>query len=479
MCETDTAVGFLQDAGAIIGPHLEAEERGDAPAPMGQAEARSLPVGLPARGLGEEAALGLLRRLVDATPTTSGPRFVNQLFAGRERVATAAEIASAALNTSMYTFKAAGPQVLVERAVIEKMLEKAGMAGGDGMFTPGGSLSNLAAMIVARNEAVPGARDRGFDGRRRTVYVSAESHYSIPKNANMIGIGRGNVRKVAADEAGRMRPDALRRAIAADRSSGADPMMIIATSGTTVMGAFDPLPPLADIAEAEGVWLHADGAFGGTALLCEETAGLLEGLGRADSFTWDAHKAMGVPLTCSVALTREPGMMEKHFSETATYLFQAEYDEQAWMNPGTKSLQCGRRNDALKLWAQWQAMGDDGYAARVARQRALANHAADSVRARDGLTLSCDPAWLTVCFEAEGRKTEAICDALEQSGELKIGYGLVHGRRVIRLVTVNPRHTEADLDRMLDDVERAADSAPGGDNAVEDREEGAAWPGNH
>jgi len=479
MCETDTAAGFLQDAGAVIGPYIEAEERGEAVAPMAQDEAKRLPVGLPARGLGEEAALELLGALVSATPPTSGPRFVNQLFAGRERVATAAELASAALNTSMYTFKAAGPQVLVERAVIEKMLEKAGMSGGDGMFTPGGSLSNLAAMIVGRNEVVPGARERGFDGRKRTVYVSAESHYSIPKNANMIGIGRGNVRKVAADAEGRMRPDALREAIAADRAAGAEPMMIIATSGTTVMGAFDPLGPLADIAEAEGMWLHVDGAFGGTALLSDETSGLLEGLDRADSFTWDAHKAMGVPLTCSVALTREPGLMEKHFSETATYLFQAEYDEQAWMNPGTKSLQCGRRNDALKLWAQWQALGDDGYAARVARQRALARHAADSVRAREGFILSHDPAWLTVCFEVDGKLSEAICDALEQSGELKVGYGLVRGRRVIRLVTVNPRHTEADIDRMLDDVARAAASAPEGDNAVEASEEGAAWPGNH
>ena len=467
MTDSPHSTAFLADSAAIIERLLEREE-GDAAPPVPLERARTgLDVSIPAGGRGEEAALERLAEIAEATPPTSGPRFVNQLFAGRERVATAAEIVASVLNTSMYTYKAAGPQVLLEGALIRHMLEKAGMSGGDGMFTPGGSLSNLAAMIVGRNEMVDGAREKGFDGRKRTIYVSSESHYSIPKNANMIGVGRSNVRSVAVDARGRMDPDALALRIEQDRASGLEPMMIIATSGTTVMGAFDPLPPLADIAEREGVWLHADGAFGGTALLSERSRGLLAGLERADSFTWDAHKAMGVPLTCSVALTRRPGLMQKHFDETASYLFQHDYDdEQAWLNPGVKSLQCGRRNDALKLWAQWQALGDDGYAERVGAQLDLAKTAADIARDDERFTLSCEPEWLTVCFEATGKPSDAVCDALNESGELKVGFGIVNGRRVIRLVTVNAAHTSEDIGRMMESIARVAQDLPDGENSV-------------
>lgn len=467
--ETAIEASLFVEAEAVVRGLLERESAGDASAALSPEEAsRVAPIELPREGVGEREALARLRAVVEATPTTAGPRFVNQLFAGRERVATIAEMASAALNTSMYTFKAAGVQTLVERAVLERLAEKAQMTGGDGMFTPGGSLSNLAAMIVGRNEVVAGAGDDGFDGRRRMVYVSCDAHYSIRKNASMIGVGRENVRTVAVDERGRMSSRALAEAVRRDREHGLEPMMIVATSGATVTGAFDPLEELADVARAEGLWLHADGAFGGTALLHASTRGLLAGLERCDSFTWDAHKAMGVPLTCSVALTREPGLMRKHFDETASYLFQQdlEHEEAGWLNPGLRSLQCGRRNDALKLWAQWQALGDDGYAARVERQLGLARRAAAIVRETPGARLALEPEWLTVCFEIEGASSEATCELLSREGTLKIGYGVVAGRRVIRLVTANPAHTEADIERMLEDVFEAARRAPAGDNAV-------------
>jgi len=331
------------------------------------------------------------------------------------------------------------------------------------MFTPGGSMSNLAAMIAARNEKIGGAREAGFDGRACRLYVSAEGHYSIRKNANMIGMGRDNVVKVEADDRGRMRPDALGAAIERDLSSGKRPYLIVATAGTTVIGAFDPIGPIADIAEKHGLWLHVDGAFGGTALMHPEHRGLLSGLERADSFTWDAHKAMGVPLTCSVALTREPGLMRKHFDESAEYLFQQDEDR---LNPGTRSLQCGRRNDALKLWAQWQALGDEGYAERVGRQVSLARHAAELIRGDDRLVLSLEPEWLNVCFEVVGKPSEAVCARLTELGLLNIGYGVVNGRRVIRLVTSNAAFSFGDVERMLGDVARVAEDLPEGSNAV-------------
>lgn len=477
----DAAAGTpeaLAEALSIIDAFL-ARESAEIPSPpltADQAKA-GLDIAIPERGVGSAEALRRLREVVLATPTTGGPRFVNQLFAGREPLATAAEVITAVLNTSMYTYKAAGPQVLIERAVLERMLAKAGMSGmsgmsgksgGDGMFTPGGSLSNLAGMIVARNEVCGLGRDDGFDGTKRVLYASVENHYSIRKNAAMIGIGRGNVRLIETDEQGRMDPGALAAAIRADRAAGWLPMMIVATSGTTVMGAFDPIDALADVAEREGLWLHVDGAFGGTALMHPEHRRLLAGIERADSLAWDAHKMMGVPLICSALLTPRADSMRKHFDESASYLFQQDFaEDHAWLNPGVRSLQCGRRNDALKLWTLWQGLGDDGFADRVSRQVALARHAAEIVRNDTRLRLTHEPAWINVCFEVVGKSTAAICEQLDRTGVLKVSHGVVHGKRIVRLVTPNPEHTFADIERMIGDVIAASETAPHSDNRAE------------
>ncbi|MCB9848587.1 MAG: aminotransferase class V-fold PLP-dependent enzyme [Phycisphaeraceae bacterium] len=458
----------VEDAAVIASAIIARESAPDGVVPLSVEQAiATLPIAIPERGVGEAEAIERLRRVVMATPTTSGERFFNQLFAGRERVATIAEVLTAVLNQSMYTWKVAGPQALIEREVLERMLARAGMAGGDAMFTPGGSMSNLAAMLVGRNEMRPDSRELGFDGRGQTIYASSECHYSIRKNAAMIGAGRESVRPVGVDAEGRMDPEALAAAIAGDRRAGLKPLMIIATSGTTVMGAFDPIDAIADVARREGLWLHVDGAYGGTALMHHEHRSLLRGLERADSFTWDAHKMMGAPLTCSVALTREPDLFRRHFDETASYLFQQDFGaDHGWLNPGTRSLQCGRRNDALKLWAQWQALGDDGYAERVDRQVALARRAVEIVRDDDRMSLAFEPSWVNVCFEVVGKSTEMICDELNTQGRLKVGHGVVFGRRVIRLVTIDPTLTMSQLEHAFEELLDVARGAAPSDNIV-------------
>ena len=283
------------------------------------------------------------------------------------------------------------------------------------------------------------------------------------KNAGLIGLGRDSVRFVEADDAGRMIPSKLDEAITRDAAAGIRPIMVVATSGTTVMGAFDPLGPIGAIARKHGLWFHVDGAFGGTALLSPVHRHLLDGLEHADSFTWDAHKMMGVPLVSSVCLTREPGLTTKHFDESASYLFQQDSDE---LNPGTRSIQCGRPNEAIKLWALWQSLGDDGYAARTERQYDLSRHALERIRGDAEFLLSFEPEWVNICFELRGKPSDAICDALDREQLAKLGFGIVKGRRVIRLVLVNPHLTEADIDRLIENIKRVGTELPDAENAV-------------
>ncbi len=412
--------------------------------------------------------LATLRQLWDATPRIASRRFFNQLFAGRDAVATLAEIMSVLANTPMHTFKAAGAQVLVEREVLAHMAALVGFTDGEGMFTAGGSLSNLTAMILARNEALPDVRNQGLTSAagRCLVYTSAEGHFSISRALGITGLGRHNARKVPIDGCGRMDVAALARMIEADRNEGATPLMINATAGTTVLGAFDPLRELASVASEHGLWLHVDGAYGGSVLLSRQHRHHLDGCELADSFSWDAHKAQGVPLSCSVLLVRRRGLLEKHFGEEAEYLFQTHSD----YNPAQRSMQCARRNDALKLWAAWKHHGDAGYARRIDRLFALAGRAAEQVTADPELLL-CDlqrsqpPASFNVCFSVAGCSSVEICEQLERESRLVVSHVRVGGRRWIRLVCIHPDLTEADLDiffREVKTVARAITGAPQG-----------------
>ncbi len=404
-----------------------------------------------------------LWRVMAATPTTTSVKFFNQLFAGQDAAATVADIVSAVANTPMYTFKSGGPQILVEKACIRRMASKVGYEDGDGIFAPGGSLSNMAAMIIARNEAVANSRNVGTNGARGIVYTSEECHYSVRKAAGMIGLGRENVRFVPADELGRMRPDALREMILTDRESGATPVMINATAGTTVQGAFDPIDAIAEVGQELGVWVHVDGAWGGSALLCDRLLPLVYGIRRADSVTWDAHKLLGVPLTSSVLLTRRRGLCREHFDESASYLYQEDGDD---LNPGRSSLQCGRRNDALKLWTAWNHHGDAGYDRMISYMRDLAEHARDIVAGDEDLILSHDPQFVNVCMEVRGKPSDGVCAELGKRRKAKVGYGIVNGRKVIRMVFANPEVTTDGVEELIADIKEAARDLPERDNAL-------------
>lgn len=394
-----------------------------------------------------EGVAGALAQILAETPSSASPAFFNQLFGGRDEIACLAEMLTPLVNTSMYTYKVAGPQILIEQEVIGRMLAKSGFDGGEGILCPGGSLATLTAMLIARNEAIEGARDRGLGPTTRVaVYTSADGHYSIRKNAGVLGLGRDSVRTIPTDEGGHMAVEALEAALRSDLARGLLPLLINATAGTTVRGSFDPIRSIANIARRYRVWLHVDGALGGSVALSAVHRHLLDGLELADSFVWNAHKMMGVPLPCSALLLKGRGLLERHLSESADYLFQADGDD---LNPGTRSLQCGRRNDALKLWAAWKLHGDRGFDRRIGRLFELARYTASEIEKTAGLELLSVPESINVCFEVTGKSSAQICDRLNFEGRLLVGHGQAGGRRAIRLVCVNPDLETADIDSAL------------------------------
>lgn len=414
-----------------------------------QALQEEISIGIDEKPMDESAFLKVLEQVIMATPKTASKGFYNQLYGGRHLVGLGGEILASVCNNSMYTYKVGGIQILIEEEVVNEFLQKVGFLNGEGTFASGGSMTNLMAMLAARHQINPTIRNKGYDGKNYITYVSEEGHYSISKNAGIIGLGRHNVRKIAADGQGRMIVSDLEKNIQIDLQDGNIPFLVVGTAGTTVLGAFDPFEEIAEIAQKYAIWFHIDGAYGGSALLSQKHKHLVKGSQKADSFSWNAHKMMSVPLTASVILFKEKGILHKNMSEHADYLFQTDGDE---YNPGQRSLQCGRRNDALKVWSMWKFLGRQGYEQRIDKLFELARYAAQIAQNDPEMELILEPPLTTVCFEVLGKSNEQICEILDKRGISKVGYGKTKSRTFIRLSCVNPDIGFEDIDLFFEQI---------------------------
>jgi len=383
-----------------------------------------------------------LKSLVLKSPKTASNAFFNQLFGGRNDKAVLGDLLSVMLNNSMYTYKAAGPQIGVENVIIDKVCEVIGWdQKSNGTIAPGGSMTNFMAMLMARdfkNNRAP------FEGIKHnmTVYTSVDSHYSIPKNAAFSGIGRENVRYISVDDHGKMNTSALENTIQEDIKKGFVPTMVNATAGTTVLGVFDDVTALSKICKKHQVWLHVDGAYCGSVIFSSKYKYLIKGIEKVDSFSFNAHKMIGTPLSCSLIVVKDKEHLYNSFSNDASYLYQTDHDE---FNLGKTSLQCGRRNDALKFWTLWKSVGTEGLERIVDTQFELADVARNYINKNPDYTLYSFDESISVCFNYKNIPARKICTLLYENAKLLVGYGTFSEDEFIRLVTINAQNKEEDI----------------------------------
>ena len=393
-------------------------------------------------GISEDKFEAALKDLVLKTPRTATNAFFNQLFGGRNETAVLGDLLAVILNNSMYTYKAAGPQVGVEKIILREVCNILRWdEGADGTFAPGGSLTNFMSMVMARDAANKAAPYEGVT-QKMTVYTSKESHYSIPKNAAFSGLGRDQVRYVPSDKHGRLDLSALELMIQEDIQNGFKPIMVNLTAGTTVLGAFDPVGEVRAIGDKYGLWLHLDGAYCGSVIFSQKYKHLVEGVAKVDSFSFNAHKMIGTPLSCSIIVVKDKSNLHSSFSNDASYLYQTDHDE---FNLGKTSLQCGRRNDALKFWALWKSVGTDGLEKIVDHQFYLADVARDYIRANKDYELYSYDESISVCFNYKGIPARDICTLLYEHSELLVGYGSYEADEFIRLATINAQNSKHDI----------------------------------
>ena len=393
-----------------------------------------LDLSLSAEGLIDKDLKETLKQVIRSTPKTASKSFFNQLFGGRIGKATLGDLLSVMFNNSMYTYKVAGPQVGIEKQVIKNICSLAGYnENSDGTFAPGGSMSNMMAMIMARDAKNESIRAEGSTPKM-TLYTSSASHYSISKNAALTGLGRNQVRLVNTNDKGEMIADHLDTLIQNDIANGFTPFFVNATAGTTVLGAFDDVAAISELCKKHDLWLHVDGAYCGGVIFSRQYKHLLRHLELSDSFSVNAHKMLGTPLSCSIIVTQHKAQLHHSFSNEADYLYQTDGDD---FNLGKTSMQCGRRNDALKIWTLWKSVGTLGLERIVNKQFEMANIARDYINNNSDYTLYSFEDSISVCFNYKDIPAKDLCTALYEHSQLMVGFGTFNNDEFVRMVSIN------------------------------------------
>ncbi|KAL4716255.1 hypothetical protein ACJJTC_004749 [Scirpophaga incertulas] len=341
-----------------------------------------------------------VREVLQYSVKTDRATFKNQLYGGMDPYGLSGAWIAEAFNTSQYTFEVAPAFTLIELTMIRHISRLFGISGGDGIFSPGGSMSLFYSIVAARYKAFPEVKSKGMRALPDMVlFTSEDSHYSIKKAAHWLGFGTESVRVIKTNARGQMLVDELDSELQKERSLGRYPLLVNATAGTTVLGAIDDLPAIAELCKKYGVWMHVDACWGGSLILSSKYKHTLSGIESADSMSWNPHKMAGAPLQCSVALVRERGLLHAANAAAATYLFHRDRFYDTRYDTGDKSVQCGRKIDAFKLWMMWKARGDSGLCLLADYTMSIAQFCLQSVSTRPGFRLVSDTLQCpNVCF---------------------------------------------------------------------------------
>jgi len=394
-----------------------------------------------------------LKDLLLKSPKSSSKLFFNQLFGGRHSKAVLGDLLAVFINNSMATYKIAGPQAAVEKEVLSQIYKLIGYnKNAGGTFPTGGSMSNFMSLVMARDKVNLEIKEKGIK-QKLVAYSSENSHYSLAKNISFTGVGKENIRYIKSDNQGRILADAFHQQVKIDIANGYTPFYLNATAGTTVLCAFDNVEKLSPICKKHNIWLHLDGAFGGSVIFSEKYNYLINGINKTDSFCFNAHKTLGAPLSTSILVVKDKQDLFNSFNNDASYLYQTHDDE---FNLGQTSFECGRRNNALKLWVMWKAIGTSGFSKIINHEFSLADFARNYVKGNPDYTLYSFEDSLSVCFNYKDFDPEDLCEKLYKKNRLMVGFGHFQNNSFIRLVTINGENSYDDIRHFFKVLEKFA-----------------------
>lgn len=380
------------------------------------------------------------------------PRFFAFVPGPGNFVSTMADALASGFNVFNGTWLGGSAAAAIELNVIDwfrRFCDFPEAAGG--LFVSGGSAANLTALHAAR------ATKLGDRIENATIYFSDQTHYSVERALRVIGFAREQFRKISSDDRFRLPIDAVREAIQSDKKAGRRPFCIIANAGTTNTGAVDPLPELADLCAEEGMWLHADGAYGAATMICERGRVKLAGLERVDSLSLDPHKWLFQPFECGCVLVRDAAGLRSAFRLMPEYMRDVHRHTEE-TNLADYGVQLSRGFRALKVWLSINSFGIAAFRAAVTRGFELAEFAERELRRRSNFEILSPAEMAIVAFRLG--KDDALQTKLVES-MLKDGFAFLtsttlKGVTALRLCTINPRTTEDDIVQTLDRLENFA-----------------------
>lgn len=404
--------------------------------------------------------------LRDATVHTTHPRYFGLFNPTPTFAGILADAAVAAYNPQLAVWSHAPAAVEIERRLIQYFGQRAGYEASDvaGSFTTGGAEANLTAVLLALTRTFPDYAQHGLRAveGQPTVYASTESHLAWLKIAHACGLGRDAVRLVPHDDSLRLDAELLEERVLADRKAGCVPLLAIATAGTTGSGALDPVDELADACERLGLRLHVDAAWAGALVLSDRLRPHLGPLGRADSLTIDAHKWLSVPMGAGMFICQDSDGLGETFRVDTSYMPSAAGDD-----PYLHSVQWSRRFTGFKLFVSLATVGRTGYAAQIESDVARGERLRERLRAA-GWRIVNDTPLPVVCFthpQLDGEGADAahalIATEVQRRGKAWISSVRVRDEIALRACITSHRTEDADLDALVDELERVREIQTG------------------
>ena len=432
------------------------------------------------------------RSILSGSRHNGHPRFFGYVASPSTAPGVFADLIASAVNVNVTSWRSGPAATEIERTVIGWLAEMIGYASDSqksfGLLTSGGSMANFTALLIAHRAKAGShvARHGLWNSRPMTIYASSEIHMSIPKAADMLGLGRQNVRLVECDERFRINVSKLRERIVADLENGLQPFCVVASAGTVNTGAVDQLADIADVANEFDLWFHVDGAYGALAALDQSKRQMFAGLDRADSISLDPHKWLYVPLDSGCLLFRDEARARAAFSfDEADYIKVHEQDEDeafAFWNYGPE---LSRRFRALKIWLTLRYYGTQRIAAAIREDNALASYMGECIDRANDFELLATPELSICCFryvppsflsrvkarslseadnEALDRLNNEIMLAVQRGGGAYVSNATVGGRFALRACITNFRTTRADIEQTLDIIRDAGRAQAKKDN---------------
>ena len=446
--------------------------------------AERLPSTLSLEGEPLERLIEDCRAIISASRHNGHPRFFGYVASPSTPVGAFADLIASALNQNVTSWRSAPAATRIELTVVGWLGQLIGYdKNAHGLLTSGGSLANLNAMLIAqRIKAGTETSRQGLwnAGQPMTIYASDQVHFSIVKAADVLGLGRDQVRLVKTDERFRLDVGALREHLTRDIQSGLRPFCVVANAGTVSTGAVDPISEIAEVAEEYGLWLHVDGAYGALAAMDDSKRSLFAGIERADSVSLDPHKWLYAPVDAGCLLFRDDvGVRSAYSANEADYIKVHERADEEAFAFWDYGIELSRRFRALKIWLMLRYYGTERIAAAITGDNRLAFELAESVSASEDFELLA-PAVLSICCfryvppalrqrlisgdEQERARANGELDDLnarimhsvQRGGRAYLSNATINGRYALRACITNFRTTSEDIRLTLDSVREAA-----------------------